>query len=35
VALARRTAGRALAAGRLKASDAEALIDVLAEPPAP
>ena len=35
VALARRTAGRALAAGRLKANDAEALIDVLAEPPAP
>lgn len=35
VALARRTAGRALAAGRLKASDAEALLDVLADPPAP
>ncbi|WP_053204786.1 Rossmann-like and DUF2520 domain-containing protein [Jiangella muralis] len=33
VALARRTAGRALAAGRLKAGDAEALLDVLAEPP--
>ncbi|WP_026877679.1 Rossmann-like and DUF2520 domain-containing protein [Jiangella gansuensis] len=35
VALARRTAGRALADGRLKASDAEALLDVLADPPAP
>ncbi|TDE08895.1 Rossmann-like and DUF2520 domain-containing protein [Jiangella asiatica] len=34
-ALARRTAARALADGRLKASDAEALLDVLAEPPAP
>ena len=33
VALARRSAARALAAGRLKASDAEALLDVLADVP--
>ncbi|PSL02443.1 putative short-subunit dehydrogenase-like oxidoreductase (DUF2520 family) [Haloactinopolyspora alba] len=33
VALARRTATRALAAGRLEASDAEALLDVLADAP--
>jgi predicted short-subunit dehydrogenase-like oxidoreductase (DUF2520 family) len=33
VALARRTAARALAAGRLRATDAEPLLDVLAERP--
>jgi predicted short-subunit dehydrogenase-like oxidoreductase (DUF2520 family) len=34
-ALARRTAGRALASGRLQATDAEALLDILASPPGP
>lgn len=33
IALARRTAARALSSGRLKAADAEALLDALAEPP--
>ncbi|NED98849.1 Rossmann-like and DUF2520 domain-containing protein [Phytoactinopolyspora halotolerans] len=34
-ALARRTAGRALASGRLQATDAEPLLEILATPPGP